>query len=127
MATRLDTAGAGGQARLIMSRLLVGGLLLLALTDAANATDAPAGASGPWRWSGVARVVAFGDVHGAYDQLVAVLESEGVVDAALNWSGGTTHLVSVGDLLDRGPKSRAVMDLLMRLQRQAPAAPWVPF
>jgi hypothetical protein len=120
--TPLDIAGAGGQARPIMWRSLLGGLLLAALTGAASAADAPAGASGPWRWSGVERVVAFGDVHGAYDQLVAVLESEGIVDEALNWSGGTTHLVSVGDLLDRGPKSRAVMDLLMRLQRQAPAA-----
>lgn len=72
------------------------------------------------RWSGVARVVAFGDVHGAYRELVPLLQQAGVIDAQLRWSGGATHLVSLGDLLDRGPDSRAVMDLLMRLETEAP-------
>ena len=31
-------------------------------------------------------------------------------------------LVSLGDLLDRGAESRKVMDLLMKLQSQAPAS-----
>ena len=35
---------------------------------------------------------------------------------------GRTHLVSLGDLLDRGDDSRKVMDLLMRLQVEAAAA-----
>ena len=73
-------------------------------------------------WSGVERVVAFADVHGAYEELTALLRSTGVVDAALHWSGGRTHLVSLGDLLDRGADSRKVMDLLMRLQDEAAAA-----
>jgi hypothetical protein len=70
----------------------------------------------------VDRVVAFADVHGAYEELTALLRSAGVVNADLHWSGGRTHLVSVGDLLDRGADSRKVMDLLMRLQREASAA-----
>ena len=70
-------------------------------------------------WSDVDRVVAFGDVHGAYAQLLPLLTLTGVIDSAQNWSGGQTHLISVGDLLDRGPDSRQVMDLLMRLQQQA--------
>jgi hypothetical protein len=73
-------------------------------------------------WSGVERVVAFADVHGAYEELIALLRSAGVVDAGLRWSGGKTHLVSLGDLLDRGADSRKVMDLLMRLQVEAAAA-----
>lgn len=68
------------------------------------------------------RVVAFADVHGAYDDWVALLQEVGVVDADLNWSGGKTHLVSVGDLVDRGPGSRQVVELLMKLDAQAEQA-----
>ena len=69
-----------------------------------------------------ARVVAFGDVHGAYEDWTALLRETGVVDAQLNWSGGNTHLVSLGDLIDRGPGSRQVVELLMRLEQQAEKA-----
>ncbi len=76
----------------------------------------------PSRFTTAARVVAFADVHGAYDGLVELLRAASVVDAELRWSGADKHVVSLGDLLDRGPKSRAVLDLLMRLQREAAAA-----
>jgi hypothetical protein len=76
----------------------------------------------PAVWSSVERVVAFADVHGAHAELTALLQSVGVVDAELRWTGGKTHLVSLGDLLDRGADSRKVMDLLMRLQGEAEAA-----
>jgi hypothetical protein len=74
------------------------------------------------RWEGVDRVVAFGDVHGASDALLELLTFLDIIDAKHNWSGGQTHLVSLGDLLDRGPDSRAAMDLLIKLQAQAQAA-----
>jgi hypothetical protein len=70
-------------------------------------------------WSGVERVVAVGDVHGDYEQLMMVLKSAGLIDDQLNWTGGKTHLVQNGDLLDRGPDSRKAMDLLMGLEKQA--------
>lgn len=68
------------------------------------------------------RVVAFGDVHGAYADWTALLQEVGVVDANLDWAGGNTHLVSLGDLLDRGPESRKVVELLMKLEGQAAQA-----
>jgi len=68
------------------------------------------------------RVVAFADVHGAYDDWVALLQELEVIDAQLNWSGGNTHLVSTGDLIDRGPGSRKVVELLMKLDDQAEQA-----
>ena len=46
----------------------------------------------------------------------------GIVDAQDRWAAGRTHVVSLGDLLDRGADSRKVMDLLMRLQGEAAAA-----
>ena len=73
-------------------------------------------------YTGVERVIAFADVHGAYDDLTRLLKAAGVIDAELRWSGGRTHVVSTGDLLDRGKDSRKVMDLLMRLQGEAAAA-----
>ena len=73
-------------------------------------------------YTGVDRVIAFADVHGAYDDLVKLLKAVGVVDGDLHWSGGLTHLVSTGDLLDRGKDSRKVLDLLMRLQGEAATA-----
>ncbi|MCZ6619306.1 MAG: metallophosphoesterase, partial [Gammaproteobacteria bacterium] len=37
-------------------------------------------------------------------------------------TGGSTHLVSLGDLLDRGGESRKVLELLMRLEKEAQLA-----
>jgi hypothetical protein len=76
----------------------------------------------PGTWEGVGRIVAVGDVHGDYDQLVAVLKTAGLIDDQLNWTGGKAHLVQTGDILDRGPDSRKAMDLLMRLEKQAEEA-----
>ena len=80
-----------------------------------------AGAS-DWQYSGAERIVAVSDIHGAYEPLVATLRNAGVVNADLGWAGGATHLVIVGDILDRGPDSRDAMDLLMRLEGEAEAA-----
>jgi len=75
-----------------------------------------------WHYSDVKRTVAIGDVHGAYDVLISTLQHSDVIDGDLAWSGGSTHLVFTGDLLDRGPKSRLVMDLIIRLEQEAPLA-----
>jgi len=72
-----------------------------------------------WRFSGVDRIVAVSDIHGAYDALVATLQESDVIDDELAWSGGKTHFVVTGDLLDRGPDSRRVMDLIIRLEYES--------
>jgi hypothetical protein len=76
----------------------------------------------PWEFETPSRVVAIGDVHGAYDTFVKVLRATGLVDQKLEWVGGSAHLVQTGDVLDRGPESRKAMDLLMALEPQAEAA-----
>jgi hypothetical protein len=98
--------------------LILAAVVLLTLPCGAGNDEGPL----PYRWDDVERVVALGDVHGALEPLVSVLQSTGLVDPALHWSGGRTHLVSLGDLTDRGPDSRAVMDLLIRLQTEAEVA-----
>ena len=72
-----------------------------------------------WHFSNVDRIVAIGDVHGAYAALTETLQAAQVLDDELAWSGGKAHLVFTGDLLDRGAESRRVMDLVMRLEKEA--------
>jgi Calcineurin-like phosphoesterase len=68
---------------------------------------------------GVDRIVAVGDVHGAYDRFVEILRTAGILDERLRWAGGRAHLVQLGDVVDRGPDSRKALDLLERLQEEA--------
>ena len=73
-------------------------------------------------WDGVERVLAVGDVHGDCDQFVKLLRAGGVVNERNAWIGGKTHMVQVGDVLDRGPDSKKAMDLLRRLEKEAEKA-----
>jgi serine/threonine protein phosphatase 1 len=58
---------------------------------------------------------AIGDVHGCFDQLVAL------VQGCLQDAGSrSSRFVLVGDYIDRGPDSRSVIDFLIRLQRERP-------
>lgn len=65
------------------------------------------------------RVVAIGDIHGALENFVALLQTAGLIDQQRKWIGGRARLVQTGDFTDRGAPVRAVMDLLMRLQDEA--------
>ena len=87
---------------------------LLALSFAA-----PAALSQQYTWHDVPRIVAISDPHGAYDAMVRTLVNAGVIDADGDWSGGETHLVITGDMLDRGADSRKIMDLVMQLESEA--------
>ncbi len=81
-------------------------------------------------WAGPAKapaeppesVVAIADVHNAFDDFVAILRHTGLIDKQNHWTGGKTTFVQVGDLLDRGPKPREVMDLMMALEKEAAQA-----
>jgi hypothetical protein len=68
----------------------------------------------------LSRVVAIGDVHGSIEGLTSILDEAGLADEAGSWSGGAATLVQLGDLLDRGVRLREVLDLLMRLELEAP-------
>ena len=68
------------------------------------------------------RIVAVGDVHGAYERFVGILRAAGLVDARARWMGGRAVLVQTGDVLDRGADSRRAVDLLRRLEREAAGA-----
>jgi Calcineurin-like phosphoesterase len=67
------------------------------------------------------RIVAIGDVHGAFPEFESILKETGLLDAKRGasggWAGGRTVLVQLGDLVDRGPQTRACLDLVMALER----------
>jgi len=97
--------------------LLLGlGLALLPLLSPADEI--------PFEWKGVERVVAVADLHGDYDRFVFILAHPqiGLVDNDLRWTGGRTHLVQLGDVMDRGPRAKEIFDLLQRLEKEAAAA-----
>ena len=98
----------------MLCRILLVLVLALPGTLIVNAAD--------WQVDGAERVVALSDVHGAYEALVETLTTVGLIDASRTWVGGRSHLVIVGDLLDRGPRSRDALDLLMRLEGEAAEA-----
>ena len=73
-------------------------------------------------WAEVGRIVAIGDIHGDYERFVTLLRLTELIDANDDWIGAETHLVQTGDVPDRGPDSRKVMELLMKLEAQAEQA-----
>ncbi|HEY9069878.1 MAG TPA: metallophosphoesterase, partial [Candidatus Ozemobacteraceae bacterium] len=74
------------------------------------------------------RVVAVGDIHGAFKQFADTLETVGMAKRAtpdgfeMTWTGGKDVLVFTGDLTDRGENTKQVYDAVMSLERQADAA-----
>jgi len=73
-------------------------------------------------WTDVDRIVVVGDLHGAYDNFVKILKQTDLVDDLLQWTGGETHLVQMGDILDRGDRARDIFDLLISLEEGAKSA-----
>ena len=93
-------------------RLAFAAVALLGTTPFEGSQRAGPGAAGP-------RIVAIGDVHGAFDEFVEILQTSGLIDAKRQWAGGTAVFVQTGDIFDRGPKVREALDLLMRLEDEA--------
>jgi len=58
------------------------------------------------------KIFAVGDIHGCYDKLAAMMK-------ILPWRKEEGDLLLfIGDYIDRGPKSREVVDFLVRLRQQ---------
>src|SRR5437773_179694 len=104
-------------------RLGLAGTIAVAATTASSTLfgtpAAEAAARPPCEIEGAERIVAVGDVHGAYDRFVEVLQTAGILDGRLHWAGGRAHLVQLGDVVDRGPDSRKALDLLEGLEDDA--------
>ena len=71
---------------------------------------------------GGAPVYVASDIHGHPEVLARLLRQAGLLDARDRWSGGGATLWLLGDYVDQGPHGLGVIDLAMRLQREAAAA-----
>ena len=94
---------------------------LLALAGAPSVTARVAGSSA-CDLTTTDRIVAVGDIHGAHDQFVKILLAAKVIDARQRWIAGGAVLVQTGDVVDRGADSKRTLDLLRRLETEAPRA-----
>jgi len=65
--------------------------------------------------------VAVGDLHGDLDNAIAALNLVGVVNKAGKWTGGSTTLVQTGDITDRGPDSKGLIEWMQQLETQSKA------
>lgn len=74
------------------------------------------------------RIIVIGDIHGDLEALITILFYSGVIDKYLNWIANSTHLVVIGDILDRGSRSfgtgdekseYTIIKLLVNLKKHA--------
>jgi hypothetical protein len=75
-------------------------------------------------WTDVERIVAVGDLHGDYDHFITILKDPkiGIIDDNLHWVAGKTHLVQIGDVMDRGDYAKRIFDFIKDLEKEAEAA-----
>lgn len=84
-----------------------------------------------WTRSSEKCVVSVADLHGDYRNMVEVLKKAGVIHDKINWRRKLSHykkplwnlgkatFVQTGDIFSRGNDARKMLDLMMRLQREA--------
>ena len=53
-------------------------------------------------YADIKRIIAIGDIHGDFDALLKALYIGKVINIKGKWIGEETHVVQVGDLLDKG-------------------------
>ena len=79
----------------------------------------------------VEKLYALGDIHGDLNAFILSLKKAELIDNNLNWCGGTSHVVQVGDILDRKIRDveytdedseMIIISLICKLQLEAYAA-----
>jgi len=68
------------------------------------------------------KLLAITDVEGQYDSMFAFLLANEVIDKNGKWNYGKGHLVTIGDMVDRGDQVTEVLWMLYRLGHEAEAA-----
>ena len=68
------------------------------------------------------RLCAIGDLHGDFYHTCLALRLTGSMSYNGTWIGGTDRVVQLGDVIDKGPYGKMIMELLRNLTVQAEAA-----
>jgi len=90
--------------------------------EEAPPAPAPAEVAAPAPAPVPARIVAIGDVLGDRARSDRALALAGVLSPEGHWNAGATVLVQLGDLIDPGPDTKAVVERWMALTDEAAAA-----
>ncbi|KAL1154473.1 hypothetical protein V6Z11_A09G243500 [Gossypium hirsutum] len=65
------------------------------------------------------RLVAIGDLHGDLEKSKQAFRLAGLIDGSDRWCGGSTTVVQIGDVLDRGGEELKIFYFLEKLKREA--------
>ncbi|OWM67881.1 shewanella-like protein phosphatase 2 [Punica granatum] len=65
------------------------------------------------------RLIAIGDLHGDLQKSREAFTLAGLIDGNGNWIGGSTTVVQIGDVLDRGPEELKILYFLEKLKQEA--------
>ena len=74
---------------------------------------------GKYEFTGVEKIAAISDIHGQYDVMIKLFESNDIIDDQHNWSFGNGHLVITGDIFDRGDQVTQILWFVYGLEQQA--------
>lgn len=61
-------------------------------------------------YNNIEKIIAFGDIHGDLKAFKSCLRKSNLINIQDRWIGGKTHVVQVGDILDRKPRSEDTND-----------------
>lgn len=67
------------------------------------------------------KIIAIGDMHGDFIVYEKLMLASGLMDHDGNWAGDNTIFVQTGDIPDRGPDTRKIIESLQKLEGQAAA------
>ncbi len=66
------------------------------------------------------KIIALGDLHGAYDEFIHIAKAFQLVNDELHWIASDVQFVQLGDVCDRGYDCFSIYKLLMQWQKEAP-------
>lgn len=95
-----------------------GGLFLLP-DDQKNPNPNPSPNPLRTHYPATERLVAIGDLHGDLEKTRQSLRLAGLVDESDKWIGGSTTVVQIGDILDRGGEELKILYFIEKLKREA--------
>lgn len=72
-----------------------------------------------FHFSTESKIAAISDIHGQYDVMIKLFQSNGIIDDHLHWSFGNGHLVITGDIFDRGYQVTEILWFIYELEKQA--------
>ena len=100
------------------SRLILG-FLFVTLAFLSGCISVSGQANAASEQSSNVKIIAMGDIHGDYNAYHDVMIAAGLINSEGDWIGGSTIFVQTGDVADRGPDSRKIIEHLQNLGKQA--------